>query len=369
MTALYPLKLPASLRPKIWGARDLQPVFPPQPEPIGEAWFSYEENTVANGPLAGRSLGELVKRLGNRLMGSAYEPSRLRRRSAGDKQERAEQRAQFYFPILSKFLFTSQNLSVQVHPDDAYAMANEDGPGKTEMWYIVDAKPDAQLVLGLKRTMPADELCRAASGGSIEELLNWVPVEKGQTLFISPGTLHTIGPGLVICEIQQNSDLTYRFYDFGRLGADGNPRPLHVEQAAAVTRQERHPGALRPFRFPDPASGSKAVQRELLAACRYFAAERLTWTEDCRYIPDPARFHLLIFLEGSGQLAGPWTAADYRPGDAYLVPAECEPFELRPRERSVAIRSYVPDLNGLRDEVASAEASREQYEALFFGLE
>jgi mannose-6-phosphate isomerase len=362
---LYPLKLPASLRPKIWGSRDLSPIFPAQPEEIGEAWYSFEENSVANGPFAGRTLGELVEHLGRRLMGSSYEPSGLRRRAAGEIERNKNQQPQFYFPILSKLLFASQHLSVQVHPDDSYALAREGGPGKTEMWYIVDAKPGAQLVLGLKRTMTPVELCRTAASGDIESSLNWVPVKKGETLFISPGTLHTIGAGIVICEIQQNSDLTYRFYDFGRLGSDGKPRELHIEQAAAVTRQAPHPGALSPFCFPDAANAEGSAQRELLAACRYFASERLSWSGVVPYNPDPSRCHLLIFLEGSGTLAGDdWDPAHYQPGDAYLIPAECAPFAARTASPSLAIRSYVPDLPKLREELESSGASREEFEPL-----
>lgn len=367
MTALYPLKLPASLRPKIWGRRDLSPIFPEQHEEIGEAWFSFEENRIANGPFSGQTLGELVERLGRRLMGSSYEPSALRRRSAGEGDQPGKPAPQFYFPLLTKLLFTSQNLSVQVHPGDAYAMTREGGPGKTEMWYIVDAKPGAQLVLGLTREMSRVELGRAAASGDIEKELNWVTVEKGQTLFIAPGTLHTIGAGLVICEIQQNSDLTYRFYDFGRKGPDGKPRPLHIEQATVVTRQQQHPGALTPFRFPADPSSAAGFRRELLAACRYFAAERLSWPAELHYKPDPTRFQLLIFLEGRGSLTGQgWESAEYKPGEAYLIPAECEPFELQAELPSVAIRGYVPDLTKLRDEATSAGAANEQLEPLFF---
>ena len=311
-------------------------------------------------------MGELVERLGRRLMGSSYEPSALRRRSAGEVDRAAKQSPQFYFPLLTKLLFTSQNLSVQVHPDDAYAMTREGGPGKTEMWYIVDAKPGAQLVLGLAREMSRAELSRAAASGDIEKDLNWVPVEKGQTLFIAPGTLHTIGAGLVICEIQQNSDLTYRFYDFGRLGPDGKPRPLHIEQAAVVTRQTPHPGPQAPFRFPAAPKSEATYQRELLAACRYFAAERLGWSGESVYKPDPARFHLLIFLEGRGRLAGDsWGKARYEPGEACLIPAECGPFQLQAESPSVALRGYVPDLAKLREEISAAGAPSEQFEKLF----
>ncbi len=363
--ALYPLKLPASLRPKIWGSRDLSPVFGEQPEPIGEAWYSFEENRVANGPLAGQTLGALVEQLGPRLMGSSYQPSGLRRRTAGEIEQQGRQQAQLYFPILSKLLFTSQNLSVQVHPDDTYALEHEDGPGKTEMWHIVDAKPEAKLVLGLTRGVSPQELSAAAASGEIERSLNWVLVEKGQTFFISPGTLHTIGAGVVICEIQQNSDLTYRFYDFGRLGADGKPRELHIEQGAVVTRQESHPAALPPFRFPGPTA-ARGMQRELLAACRYFATERLSWSGVVPYQPDRERFHLLIFLQGRGALVGDsWDQAGYQPGDAYLIPAECPAFELQAAgSESQAIRSYVPDLAKLRKELQSTAAPPSDYEPL-----
>jgi mannose-6-phosphate isomerase class I len=236
-------------------------------------------------------------------------------------------------------------------------------------------------VVGLTRQMSQDELCRAAASGEIEQDLNWVPVEKGQTLFIAPGPLHTIGAGLVICEIQQNSDLTYRFYDFGRCGTDGKPRPLHIEQAAKVTRQAARPGPLAPFRFPMDPNRATRFQRELLAACGYFAAERLSLSGESLYEPDPQRFHLLIFLEGSGTLevgaanrtpessrspsGDSWDRGDYKPGDAYLIPAECEPFQWQAKSATVALRSYVPDLAALRDEVKATGASSEQFELLF----
>lgn len=360
MIALYPLKLPASLREKIWGTTDLRPIFGPQPNRIGEAWFHYEENAVVNGELAGRTLGELVEHFGKRLMGSSYEPSPLRRRSAGEVERRRDEQTQFYFPILSKLLFTSDNLSVQVHPDDDYALVREDGPGKTEMWYIVDAQPGAGVVLGLTKTMTPVALCEAAKSGEIEKQLHWMPVEKGQCLFIAPGTLHTIGSGIVICEIEQNSDLTYRFYDFGRLGDNGKPRPLHVEKAASVTRQEPHPGPVPPFQFPATPAFGEPRQRELLVACRYFAAERLCWGESIRYRPDPARAHLWIVLEGQGRLViEDATSETYQPGDAFLIPAEAAPFAVEPDAATKLIRAYVPDLEQLHEELQRSGAAEE----------
>ena len=339
------------MREKIWGARDLAPIFGPQNSPIGEAWYSYEENAVANGPFAGLTVGELVTDLGAPLMGDSYRPSALTRRSADDPQNRETARPTPYFPLLSKLIFTTDKLSVQVHPDDDYALAHEDGPGKTEMWYVVHAAPGASIALGLTKRLTPDQLRDAARGGEIGDWLNWVPVHKGDTFLVAPGTLHSIGPKLVLCEIQQNSDLTYRFHDFGRLGTDGLPRPLHIDRAVAVTRQESRSEPIPPIRFPD-----QVCRRELLVACPYFATERLRWNQSVIYRPDRARFHLLIFLEGDGRIG----EYGYRKGDGYLVPAHAEPFPLQPVSPTTALRGYVPDLNALRDELRRSGADEEQ---------
>jgi mannose-6-phosphate isomerase len=273
---------------------------------------------------------------------------------------------QFYFPLLAKLLFTSDVLSVQVHPDDEYALAREDGPGKTEMWHVVAAQPGAAVALGLTATMSAVELCRAARNGDIERQLRWIPVRKGETLFIPPGTLHTIGPGLVLCEIQQNSDLTYRLYDFLRVDAEGEPRPLHIEQAAAVTRQAPHPGAQQAFLFPPSNFVSERWRRELLAACKYFAAERLCWEETFEYLPDPKRFQLLVFLHGTGRIGVARAGEAYRAGDAYLIPAEAPPFPVEAQSPTEVVRAYVPDLDSLRAELIEAGAGQKQIDRLLF---
>ena len=339
------------MRERIWGARDLAPIFGPQNTSIGEAWYSFEENAVANGPAAGRPLGELVSELGAALMGDSYRPSDLARRSADDPQNRIASRPTPYFPLLSKLIFTTDKLSVQVHPDDEYALAHENGPGKTEMWHVVQAAPGASIALGLTKQLTPDQLRDAAHSGEIGNWLNWVPVHEGDTFLVAPGTLHSIGPNLVLCEIQQNSDLTYRFHDFGRLGTDGMPRPLHIDRAVAVTRQESRPEPIPPLKFPDPI-----WIRELLVACPYFAAERLRWSESLTYRPDRDRFHLLIFLEGAGRIG----EHSYQKGDGYLVPAHADPFPLEPISSTTAIRSYVPDLRSLRDELQQAGANNEQ---------
>ncbi|MBI3697233.1 MAG: class I mannose-6-phosphate isomerase [Acidobacteria bacterium] len=324
---MYPLRLTPSWREKIWGSTNLEPLFGRHDRQIGEAWYTFEENTVINGPWAGQTLAGLMERHGARLMGTAFRPSRLKRRSAGDASPSPRVSASprsLYFPLLIKFLFTSERLSVQVHPDDAYALEHEDGPGKTEMWYVVRADPGAAIALGLTEPLDRDKLREAALSGEIVHYLNWVPVKAGDAIFSPPGTLHSIGPGLALCEVQQNSDLTYRFYDFGRLGEDGRLRPLHIDRAVEVTRLDRHPGVQPPG--------------DTLATCDYFTVERLRWEGAALYRPDRARMHLLIFLEGRGELGG----EPYQPGDVYLIPAALDPFELRPSQPSVALLAYVP---------------------------
>lgn len=343
MTRLYPLKLGPSFREKIWGSHDLSPVFEPSPKRIGEAWYTFEENTVINGSPPERTLGRWMMELGPRLMGAF----------GGDGEK---SRPKPYFPILTKLLFTSQKLSVQVHPGDAYASAHEQGQdkqghGKTEMWYVVDARPGAAVALGLREELSSGDLREAARSGEIERILNWVEASKGQTFFVPAGTIHAIGEGLVIHEIQQNSDITYRLHDFGRTGGDGKPRTLHIDDAVGVARQYEHPGAAEPLRLHGSAAG-----RELLMACPYFAAERLVWSERFGYEPDAGRADILTFLRGRGRIG----ADSYRPGDCYVIPATAETFEINPDVPSEAIRSYVPDLEKLRSELRAAGAGEER---------
>jgi len=327
MPPSYPLRLAPSWREKIWGSTDLAPLFGPQTRRIGEVWYSFEQNTVTNGPWAGQTLGELMTRHGAALMGEGWRPSRLRRRSAGEAARSTGHSSEPYFPILVKFLFTSEKLSVQVHPDDAYALAREDGPGKTEMWYVLRADPGAAIALGLTEALDPDQLRQAATSGEIARYLRWVPVQPGDAIFSPPGTLHSIGGGLALCEIQQNSDLTYRFHDFGR------PRPLHIDQAVEVTQLAPFSGPQHPVAFR-----RDGLDGETLAVCEHFAVERLRRAVPVDYRPEPARFHLLVFLEGSGKLGG----EGYQPGDVYLMPAAREPFSWRPGGETLALRTYVP---------------------------
>ena len=157
--------------------------------PIGEVWYSFEENRVANGRFAGETLGSLIERFGERLMGPGYKPSSLQRRSASEEPATGHPSPRAYFPILTKLLFTADRLSVQVHPDDNYALAHEGGPGKTEAWYVAAAEPGARIALGVKEGLSTDELRRSAETGEITNYLNWIEVNPGETLLRPSGDL------------------------------------------------------------------------------------------------------------------------------------------------------------------------------------
>lgn len=353
--SLYPLRLRPRLEDKIWGAHGLQPFFADRSgtEPaLGEAWLTFEQAEVDNGPLAGWTLGALMERYGAALLGEAYRQREYKRVSADPALARDEAPAP-YFPLLTKLLFTSDVLSVQVHPPDSWALANAGGPGKTEMWYIIDAEPGAKVALGLIEELSRERLAEAARTGEIERYLNWVSVRAGDVVFVPAGLLHTLGAGLKVCEIQQNSDLTYRFWDFNRPGPDGKPRALHIDEGALVTHGAPWAGGALPL-----ALESEDLERRLLAACPYFAAEALEWSEPLTFRTDRNRFLILIILEGEGTLAG----EPYGPGAAYLIPAHAEAFEVEPSAPTEAICAYEPDLKALRKSLERSGASERMIE-------
>src|SRR5258708_16899194 len=206
MLDLYPLLLRPQFHERVWGSRDLAPIYSQQitGNPVGEAWLTGDECKVANGPLAGRTLADLTRELGPQLLDEAA-PSASR------------------FPLLIKFLFPRDKLSVQVHPDDADAALIGQPCGKTEGWYGLHAEPGSRIGLGLKPGTTKAEVDRAIRETRMEQLLNWIEARQGDMFYVDAGTIHAIGPGSVIVETQQNSDTTYRLYDYGR------PRELHIE--------------------------------------------------------------------------------------------------------------------------------------------
>lgn len=218
MSQLYPFLLIPIFDERPWGSLDLRPIYTRiVKEPIGESWLTWEDNRVANGPLAGQSLGDLAKKFGRDLVGQA---------AVYDNR----------FPLLVKFLFPGDKLSVQVHPDDEQARKNGQPCGKTECWYVLRANPGAQVALGLKAGVTLAEFEQAIRDTRAEKLLNWVDVYAGDMLYVAAGTVHTIGGGMVLVETQQTSDITYRLYDYGR------PRELHIAEGLAATKLHTNAG-------------------------------------------------------------------------------------------------------------------------------
>lgn len=278
-----PIRLLPIFRERVWGRNNLAPWFPvtPRQRCIGEVWFTFEENSTSLGVPLGELLTEHAE-----ILGTA-----------------ADARHPGICPLLVKLLFTSEALSVQVHPDDAYATQHHDSLGKTEAWYVLEAATGSEVALGLREAISAEQFRKAAQSGEIEELLFWKKVKPGDVVFVPAGTVHAIGAGLTICEIQENSDITYRLYDYGR------PRELHLEEGVAVAK-------LAPV-TPQDNVLRLAAGRDQLLANEYFRMERLRPTRVLQIPGDLAYYLLLICVKGSGEIAG----EAFQMGEAWMIPA------------------------------------------------
>ncbi len=240
------------------------------------------------------------------------------------------------FPLLFKLIDARDKLSVQVHPDDRYAAADGDR-GKTEMWIVLDAEPGAGLYLGFEQAISRSEYKALIERNALESALHFAPAAAGDTFFLPPGLVHAIGGGLVIAEIQQSSDATYRVYDWGRLGLDGNPRPLHIAKALDVTntalKGER--GAALPMR-------TEGAEVEFLTACPLFAAQRIRLTDCCRIRTRGDSFSILFCASGSMELSTADGCVSMKTGMTAVVPAAADEFALS--GRAEAYRFFVPDI-------------------------
>ncbi len=320
MNDLYPLLISPRFDPRPWGTLDLAPIYPNHrfEEKIGEAWLTGDECKVANGPLRGTSLAELCRQCGRALVGDAApHPER--------------------FPLLLKFLFPHEKLSVQVHPDDEAARLGGQPCGKTECWYIADAKPGAQIALGLKGGVSHAEFEAAIHQQRAEDLLNWINVFPGEMIYVPGGTVHTLGPGSIILETQQQSDTTYRLYDYGR------PRPLHVNEGLAVLKREV--GAGKVIRPAPVALDASQNRRAPLLASSYFVVEmfELKEPQDFRSAPGVSTVQVLVAVEGCGIIEGanaePVTLAK---GDAVVIPASLGTFRVRPQWAVEFLKAALP---------------------------
>ena len=318
---MQPVKLSPAFKDYLWGGTRLKTEYHKQSDlPIvAESWelstHKDGQSTIADGPDAGLSLSAYIDKYGQAVLGTNA--------------------ARFdYFPILIKLIDAKGNLSIQVHPDDAYALKHEGEYGKTEMWYILDAEPGASLYYGVNRELTREELASRIQDNTLLEVLNKVEVKKGDVYFIEAGTIHAIGAGIVICEIQQNSNTTYRVYDYDRRDAQGNPRQLHIRQALEVSR-------LTPS---EPQSDVPVIQHDgytekRLATCSYFCVNRLVVQTQAVLSVTPQSFQSLIVTDGSGTLAMGDTVLSFQKGDSLFLPAQSAAYTVT--GSCTLIQSYV----------------------------
>jgi len=258
---LYPIRLHASLHETLWGGRRLErdswKQLPSGEVAIGEAWETEINTIVQNGPYTGQTLGTVTAALGTSLLGKQASTIFGQR-----------------FPLLAKFIDANAQLSVQVHPNDLYATAHEGGKlGKTEFWYILAAEPGASIVHGFKHTTTPNEVKQAIQEVTLDRLLHTEPVQAGDVIYVPAGTVHAIGSGILLYELQEYSDVTYRLYDYGRLTATGKPRELHIEQSLAVTHYTVSPGIkMQPVSLAE----TSAYSDRCLVACKYFLTREIT---------------------------------------------------------------------------------------------
>jgi mannose-6-phosphate isomerase len=267
------LRLNPIFHEKIWGMRTLRPWFKSSGKQIGEVWMT-------------------------------------------DSSQSA--------PILAKFIFTSANLSIQVHPPDDFALIHEGTRGKDEMWYILRAQRGAAVAYGLREKISREKLQAAALSGEIESILNWMPVKRGDVVYIPAGTIHSIGKGIALCEIQEVSKITYRLYDYGR------PRELHIDKAVQVCNLDVHPNKIAPIIL------GKESRR--MVACKHFVADLLTLEESYSLASNLTKPFMLIVLEGRGKLG----EKSFKAGDAWLIPTGMDGLKIDPAGSCKMVKTFAP---------------------------
>ncbi len=294
---MKPLKLTPAFKDYIWGGDRLRTIYGKKTRlsPVAESWelscHKDGPSVICGGEHDGKSLDDYIKEnpgiLGTSVMGSEL-------------------------PILIKFIDAKESLSVQVHPDDEYAMKREGQNGKTEMWYVADADPGAYIVFGLNDDITKNELALAIKGQRLESLLNLVPSAKGEVFFVEAGTIHAIGKGNLIVEIQQNSNVTYRLYDYGRVGKDGKMRELHVEKGIEVSNCKKMPPRCR--------SNFSGDMRQL-AQCKYFVVNEIKLNGTKNMNSSSESYHALVTVDGNFEISGADYVLTVNAGETVFVPA------------------------------------------------
>ncbi len=307
MTELYPMHLKPVSKEILWGGHKLKDAYNKTApfEKLAESWELTVRpdgmNVIENGTYAGMTLGEYLSAAGNGVV------------SNGSVDR---------FPLLIKFIDAADKLSIQVHPDNEYALREENELGKTEMWYIVEAEPGAQLVYGLKNGVTKEDFAASVKAGHIQDTLRFVDVHPGEVYFIPAGQIHAIGAGILIAEIQQSSNVTYRVYDYDRRGADGSLRPLHTAKALDVV-QIRTEEEIRALRF-SAASGDPTE----IASCAFFRVRKLVLTGIPQTLTAESSFLSLLCTDGDGAIRMGSTEYPLYKGDSYFIPRGCAPVAL-----------------------------------------
>lgn len=292
---LRPIKLTAPLKDYIWGGTKLITEYKKETtlSKVAESWelstHKDGESIVADGEFKGMTLLEYIDKNGKACIGT--------KALAFD-----------YFPVLIKLIDATDKLSVQVHPSDEYALKNEGGYGKTEVWYVLDCEKDAFLYYGVNREISKNEFEDRIKNNTLLDVLNKVNVKKGDVFFIEAGTIHAIGKGIVICEVQQNSNITYRIYDYDRRDKNGNARELHIEKALEVAK-------LTP-------SEKYVPEGNIFAKCKYFTAERLVFNGEGEITVSDESFMSLIITEGYGKINLGEYEIEFTKGDSIFIPAQ-----------------------------------------------
>lgn len=320
-------KMKPIFKEAIWGGSTLAKTYnkPITSEKTSEAWeiaaHKNGQSTVSGGAYDGKNLCELTEMLKEKLLGDYV------MRKYGGK-----------FPLMVKLLDCNDKLSVQVHPDDAYAAEHENGEyGKTEMWYILAAKPNAKLIYGFNRDVTPEELRDAIENEALDSLMNYVPAKEGDCFFIRARTLHALLDGLLVAEIQQNSDTTYRVYDHGRVDKNGNARELHIDKSIAVTDTRSSRGHERAIAVKEPiAHGTRSV----LCSCEHFETEKYELDGRADFQTDRQSFEMLLIYKGSAKIicdGGVLTADE---GDSFVIPAYLGEYSID--GQCEFLKSFVP---------------------------
>lgn len=296
------LKLNPVFKDYIWGGTRLRDEFKMKTDinPVAEGWMlAYHKdgmNTIDQGEYDGKTLQEVIDLEGSEKI-------------LGENSKKFE-----YFPVLIKIIDAKDNLSIQVHPDNEYAKRVEHEFGKTEIWYVLDADDGAELIYGFKNKISKEDFRKAIENNTLLDVLNRVKVHKGDLFFIEAGTVHAIGKGTLIAEIQQNSNSTYRVYDYGRLGKDGKPRELHVDKAVDVTVTEPPKYGTKPQGEPEKIEGGV---KQLITKCDLFTVYRYDCESKISLFAGKDSFNHILVINGTGKING----RDFVKGDSYFVPA------------------------------------------------